>query len=233
MRRPSPGQSYRSGDGRSNPPRPPSPSGGRAIPPRPEWNSIGGLGEGASTCRTVPVKIGGFIVSWQHQVETQVMQKLYMNEHEADVQGYGKFRFASPSARTFVEAGFSEVAAANLEYICFAQLGIHQCREAFKRDMQILGECPKGYAREKATDAQKKDALERVDDVYTYDFSTLPKIKQASKWGHLADLIKKAKAFWKENGTENPTDEQLRTVAQSFHDQMKASEEAMKKALGL
>ena len=113
-----------------------------------------------------------------------MIQTIKTIECNGSAKGHGDFKFLVPSKETFVEAGFSEVAAENFEYLLKCQLGTHQLKEQFKRDSDIVsGE------RSNVSDTDRILAEERMEEAYSYDFSSSPKQRSSSKWGDLKDYI--------------------------------------------
>jgi len=136
------------------------------------------------------------------------MQIIHQSEYKGFAKGYGNFQFQAPNAKTFEDAGFSQLAAKHFEYLLHAQLGTHQCKESFKKDSEIF----QGL-RKNATAEQFADAEENLEGIYSYNFSGPVKQRASSKWGDLKAHVPSAIASLKANGISSPSDERIREIA--------------------
>lgn len=91
------------------------------------------------------------------------------------------FRYKTVPKDVFLEKGFSEVESENLEYLLDAQLKTHQCKEMYKRDLDIIADSKKSAE-------VRSEAAKRTQGIYSYDWSKTPKTK-ASEFGELQKFV--------------------------------------------
>lgn len=142
--------------------------------------------------------------------------QLKFKEFQGSAKSYGQFRYLAPSKEAFLAAGFSEEVSENLEYLLKAQLGTHNLKESYKKDVATASGLTTDLGKKKDyTDAEKSAARKNLTGVYAYDFSNPPKQRAGTKWGPLAPYIQRAKNKLKELDKEL-SDANIRQVAEKL-----------------